>query len=766
MKYIFFLFLTISLFADQYVVKFKEYNNDLISKYMADFKLQKYFTNSEDELISLKERGEKLSGDNLADLRTYFNVELSKDNFLKLSNDKNIEIIYEQPIITKLPVSDISPTTSSYMSNQGYLNGFANHKGLGSVSGWAHKGGAGTNITVVDIEYEWTVGHEDLDFTFLAGTGTAKPTYGPDHGNAVLGEIKGAKNSYGITGMAYNVNMKVASCNTNEHGFSVGSAIIRVTPKLKDGDVILLEQQTERTEDSSNSTDEFIPVEYYQAEFDAIKTATSNKIIVVEAGGNGGQNLDDTTKFGTKFNRSVRDSGAIIVGAGSGKSGSYGTPLSKMGFSSYGSRVDVQAWGSWEVYSAGYGDLFYPNNDPKQSYTKNFAGTSSASPMITSIVAQIQGRNKAKNNGAVISPSVMRDLLKNTNNSHPQTGDTTTHIGPLPDLELIFKNYFGDNSVKSCTGVTCSGKGTCKLTDGFASCWCNTGYTDDGLTCSNETECSQTTEINCNDGLDNDCDSLTDSHDNDCSSTTNNDCLNNARLCDGNALLICGQNDNDSYTDWKILERCQQGCNQGSCLANCTNDCTNGQKKCSGNNILLCSNYDSDSCTEWGTESTCSNGQVCNNGSCETANTCTDKCSQEGSTRCYSNGVQNCQRNANGCLEYVTRVNCASDQICANSTCMDKYREDGTCASGVKICQDSKTVYECKADGSAFVFKSTCANNETCNSGFCYKNETPDDNNNSGSGNNGCSYTTNTSYAIGGLMLLTLITLIFKRKRN
>ena len=56
-------------------------------------------------------------------------------------------------------------------------------------------------------------------------------------------------------------------------------------------------------------------MEYWQANFDAIKTATANGKIVVEAAGNGSMNLDNSI-YKNLFNRSYRDSGAILVGAG------------------------------------------------------------------------------------------------------------------------------------------------------------------------------------------------------------------------------------------------------------------------------------------------------------------------------------------------------------------------------------------------------------------------------------------------------------------
>ena len=67
-------------------------------------------------------------------------------------------------------------------------------------------GGKGQNIIIADIEYSWNVNHEDLTKARLAGALIANGT--PDdpfddnnHGTAVLGEIVGDENAFGVTGI-------------------------------------------------------------------------------------------------------------------------------------------------------------------------------------------------------------------------------------------------------------------------------------------------------------------------------------------------------------------------------------------------------------------------------------------------------------------------------------------------------------------------------------------------------------------------------------
>ena len=88
------------------------------------------------------------------------------------------------------------------------------------------------------------------------------------------------------------------------------------------------------------------PVEIADATYEAIRLATALGIVVVEAGCNGGYDLDAYTNLSGKriFDRTsagFRDSGAIMVGAGSSAS-----PHTRLGFSNHGNRVECYARGA------------------------------------------------------------------------------------------------------------------------------------------------------------------------------------------------------------------------------------------------------------------------------------------------------------------------------------------------------------------------------------------------------------------------------------
>ncbi|HXU32865.1 MAG TPA: S8 family serine peptidase, partial [Thermoanaerobaculia bacterium] len=143
----------------------------------------------------------------------------------------------------------------------------------------------------------------------------------------------------------------------------------------------------------------------------------------------------------------IRDSGAIMVGGGTGP------PRVPVCTTNYGSRMDVQGWARL-ITSMGAGDLF-GGNDANQAYTSMFSGTSGASPMVAGAAADIQGVLRA-HNMAVLSPLAMRTLLRGTGT--PQAADPH-QVGPLPNLRAAIDQVIptNDSPPVARLSVTCSG---------------------------------------------------------------------------------------------------------------------------------------------------------------------------------------------------------------------------------------------------------------------------------------------------------------------
>jgi serine protease len=141
-------------------------------------------------------------------------------------------------------------------------------------------------------------------------------------------------------------------------------------------------------------------------------------------------NLDQAACSGV-FDRTLQDSGAIIVGAG--QPPSSGADRQREEFSSFGSRIDLQGWGS-AVVTTGYGDLYLAPDRPADHgfwYAEGFNGTSSAAAIVAGAAANLQGIALAQS-GVPVPPVQMRTLLVQTGS--PQLGNMAEPIGPRPNV--------------------------------------------------------------------------------------------------------------------------------------------------------------------------------------------------------------------------------------------------------------------------------------------------------------------------------------------
>lgn len=327
-----------------------------------------------------------------------------------------VEFVHWQELQPPPPgCTDAAPATSSYVSNQLYRGP---NPGINMVAAWPTPGARGGTVVVADCEYAYDVNHEDLCGVVPEPGQTPHPnvySFGwDDHGTATLGEMFAGDNAYGCTGLVPDIEARFFPEWTVQGGARRVAAITNAIASVDAGDVVLLEMQT------TGAGGGYAPAEVDPAVWTVVKTGSSAGVIVVGAAGNGNQNLDSAPYAGYM---AWGDSGAIIVGAGTAN-----TSHNKLGFSTYGARVNVQGWGE-SVFTLGYGGFAQVGGDPSQSYTSTFSGTSSASPIVASAVASIQGVARIYN-GANLTPAQMRALLIST--GVPQ--GTGGHIGPLPNV--------------------------------------------------------------------------------------------------------------------------------------------------------------------------------------------------------------------------------------------------------------------------------------------------------------------------------------------
>jgi serine protease len=335
------------------------------------------------------------------------------------------------------PEPALPPVTPDFTGMQGYQRPAP--QGVDADHARRDPRSRGAGIRIVDLEYDWNPFHEDLLLDWSSDLGGSRfprnTSFADEHGTAVFGELVAEQNSYGVTGGVPDAAMFGISPMQRLDGGRVSyrpaSAMSHVATLLSPGDTLLIEQQTV----GPNGGTRYVPLEWIQSVFDATTLLTRLGVVVVATGGNGGENLDGP-EFQGRFDRSVRDSGAIIVGAG------LSTTRARLSFSVYGSRVDLQGWGHNITTSGGNGNL-QGGTDPANRnirYTRSFGGTSGAGPIVTGAVVAIQSYLEATGR-PVWTARQLNNLLKATGT--PQGGDPAQHIGPLPDLRAALAVVVG-----------------------------------------------------------------------------------------------------------------------------------------------------------------------------------------------------------------------------------------------------------------------------------------------------------------------------------
>lgn len=311
--------------------------------------------------------------------------------------------------------------TPAYERRQGYLGPAP--AGIDAAAAWSLPGGQGQAVRFADIELAWELGHEDLPGDRARELAPPRRPYRDSaHGTAVLGEIAARDNGLGMIGIAPAV-AQVLVVSVAER--SPADAIDRAAAALGAGDVLLIELH------AIGPRNRYLPMEYWDDVYEAIRLATARGVIVVEAAGNGAEDLDHP-RYRGRLDRAGRDSGAILVGAGAPALPGW-VDRSRLDFSNHGSRVDLQGWGRM-VATTGYGDL-QGCSDAERKYTARFSGTSSASPVVAGAALLVESVALART-GRPLSPAALRALLVATGS--PQTdgphGPASQHIGPRPDL--------------------------------------------------------------------------------------------------------------------------------------------------------------------------------------------------------------------------------------------------------------------------------------------------------------------------------------------
>lgn len=406
---------------------------------------------SNERLDEMERDALRISGrtENVRRLRNIVHVKIenpTNERLLELGNRfhalPDVESCDLMPLDPIAPPGDILPPTPNYEPAQGYLGP---NPGVNMTYAWG-KGLHGEGIRIRDIEYGFNPNHEELmdqNVSYGLMVNSQAPASYVDHGTAVFGILYANKGTYGVSGMTYGASEVKLFSEWPQSGYNRILGISTALNNSQVGDVVLYEMQTR------GQGEKYVPAEFDLSVWNLTKAATDAGIIIVAAAGNGGENLD-AAYYSSYMNRG--NSGAIIVGAGS-----TNILHTRLSFSTYGSRVDVQAWGE-NVITSGYGNYTKIGNDPNQSYT-NFSGTSSATPIVASCVSVLQSYYHSIT-GNYMSPDKIRNLLIRTGIPQGSGG----HIGPLPNMQAAIDSItltppvadFVADNLTPCTSTSVS----------------------------------------------------------------------------------------------------------------------------------------------------------------------------------------------------------------------------------------------------------------------------------------------------------------------
>jgi len=375
--------------------------------------VQRMWLQSDDELEARRLLGEQRSGRPLHDLTQFFQLRSDRDIGL-LCDELNafdvVELAY--PIgaggdpVHAMPVAG----TPDFEALQEYK--LPAPTGVDAVYGNTFSGGIATGITIADCETGWTDDHEDLSSVGPGDyVGLAPLHYPWDHGTAVLGELVGADNDLGVRGIAYGAAVKMSTHQGSSANFA--TAIQAAASAVGVGDAVVIEIQC------SGGPPGPYPCEYIPSVYAVVEATTALGTHVFAAAGNGNRDLD-AAAYGGLFDRTVRDSGAVMCGA------SAGVILVKASFSNYGSRLDAHGWGL-DVATCAYGDLHA--GAPTEEYTATFSGTSSATPIVTGAGVLLHSIYRDAY-GLDLAPLDLRSVLTDTGTPLASGG----YIGPRPDI--------------------------------------------------------------------------------------------------------------------------------------------------------------------------------------------------------------------------------------------------------------------------------------------------------------------------------------------
>ena len=123
------------------------------------------------------------------------------------------------------------------LAQQGYLDRAP--AGIDARFAWTRPGGRGQGVRIIDVEGGWQFSHEDMLQNQGGAIGGTQRADWRNHGTAVIGSFGADDNTFGVTGICPDANIRAISIVGT--GQSSSKAITDAANALSAGDIILIE---------------------------------------------------------------------------------------------------------------------------------------------------------------------------------------------------------------------------------------------------------------------------------------------------------------------------------------------------------------------------------------------------------------------------------------------------------------------------------------------------------------------------------------------
>ena len=246
--------------------------------------LRPLFGMSEERMASRVENVAANTADAVLRMPDFYHVEAPEDQLDELASKllatDVVDAAYVKPpaelAVDAEVLNDMTPrvdaapaATPDFTPRQIYLN--AAPDGIDARYAWTLPGGRGQGVRIIDLEWGWNFGHEDLVSNqggVVAGTNSSND----NHGTAVLGEYSGDRNDFGVTGIC-----SEATASAVAFSMPTATAIRMAADRLRAGDIMLLEIHRAGPNATGVGQFGYIAVEWWPDDFAAIRYAINRR---------------------------------------------------------------------------------------------------------------------------------------------------------------------------------------------------------------------------------------------------------------------------------------------------------------------------------------------------------------------------------------------------------------------------------------------------------------------------------------------------------